>query len=197
MSAGSQEVRNAIRELKRRARARESLHSFCLNIEIPTITYPPEGPLCPDEDLIGPARSLMELHHALICDVLERCMTTHEGRCMIFAPPGTAKSMYTSVLAPAWFMGLRPMSRLILLSYAGDIAETQSSRVQDVVRQERYRQLYAEAPRLASEAVGDWSMTNGSEFKALGIGGAVTGNRANGLIVDDPVKGAEQADSEL
>jgi hypothetical protein len=193
----TQEIRNAFRELKRRARARESLHSFCLNVEIPTLTYPPGGPMCPDEDILGPARDLMEPHHALICDVLERCMTTFEGRCMIFAPPGTAKSMYTSVLAPAWYMGLNPKARLILLSYGAPIAETQSGRIQDVCRQERYRLLYAEEPRLASEAVGDWSLTNGSEFKALGIGGAVTGNRANGLIVDDPVKGAEQADSEL
>lgn len=193
----AQEIRNALRELKRRARARESLHSFCLNVEIPTLTYPATGPLCPDEDILGPARDFMELHHALICDVLERCMTTYEGRCMIFAPPGTAKSMYTSVLAPAWYMGLKPKCRLILLSYGDGPAETQSGRVQDVCRQERYRQLYAEVPTLpTSAAVGDWSMSNGSNLRAVGVGGAVTSYRADGLIVDDPVKGAEQADSE-
>jgi hypothetical protein len=192
----SQEIRNAFRELKRRARARESLHSFCLNVEIPTLTYPPTGPLCPDEDILGPARDFMELHHAVICDVLQRCMTTFEGRCMIFAPPGTAKSMYTSVLAPAWYMGLTPGARLILLTYAAELAEIQSERIQDVVKQERYRQLYAEAPTLTNEAVGNWGLSNKSELLAIGIGGAVTGNRANGLIVDDPVKGAEQADSE-
>lgn len=196
MSVVGQEVRNALREMKRRARARESLHSFCLNVEIPTLMYPPSGPMCPDEDILGPARDFMEHHHALICDVLERCMTTFEGRCMIFAPPGTAKSMYTSVLAPAWYMGLHPMCRLILLTYAAELAETQSERIQDVVKQERYRKLYAEEPRLANEAVGNWALTTGSEMLAIGIGGAVTGNRANGLIVDDPVKGAEQADSE-
>jgi hypothetical protein len=183
------------RELKRRARAREHLHSFALSIEIPTLTYPPRGPLCPDEDLLGPARDYMEAHIALICDVLERCMTTFEGRCMIFAPPGVAKSMYTSVLAPAWYMGLRPKSRLILLSYMGDVAEMQSLRVQEVCRQQRYRDLYIEAPRLESEAASHWGLTNGSDLRAVGIGGAVTSHRANGLIVDDPVKGAEQADS--
>jgi hypothetical protein len=193
MSSVRQEVANALREMKRRARARESLHSFCLNVQIPTVATDPP---CPDEDLFGSARELMELHHALICDVLQRCMTTYEGRCMIFAPPGVAKSMYTSVLAPAWYMGLTPGCRLILLSYAADIAELQSGRIQDVVRQDRYRLLYAEEPRLASEAVGNWETTTKCEMLAVGIGGAVTGNRANGLIVDDPVKGAEQADSD-
>jgi hypothetical protein len=193
MSSVRQEVANALREMKRRARARESLHSFCLNVQIPTVATDPP---CPDEDLFGSARELMELHHALICDVLQRCMTTYEGRCMIFAPPGTAKSMYTSVMAPAWYMGLTPGCRLILLSYASDIAELQSGRIQDVVRQDRYRLLYAEEPRLASEAVGNWETTTKCEVLAVGIGGAVTGNRANGLIVDDPVKGAEQADSD-
>lgn len=196
MSVPGQEVRNAIRELKRRARAREHLHSFCLSVEIPTLTYPPSGPLCPDEDILGPARIMMEPHHALICDVLERCMTTYEGRCMIFAPPGVAKSMYTSVLAPAWYMGLHPKTRLILLSYMGDVAEMQSIRVQEVCRQEHYRKLYSEAPTLESEAAGHWGLTNGSDLRAVGVGGAVTSHRANGLIVDDPVKGAEQADSE-
>ena len=196
MSQKTQEELNALRELRRRARARESLHSFCLNVEIPTLMYPAGGPMKPDEDILGPARDLMEAHHALICDTLQRCMTTFEGRCMIFAPPGVAKSMYTSVLAPAWYMGNNPKARLILLTYAAELAETQSSRIQEVVRQEHFRGLFFEAPELANEAVGKWKMTNDAEFLAIGIGGAVTGNRANGLIVDDPVKGAEQADSE-
>jgi hypothetical protein len=192
----SEDVRAALRELKRRARARESLHSFALNIEIPTVTYPNTGPLCPDEDILGPARDYMARHHALILDVLQRCMSTPFGRCMIFAPPGTAKSMYTSVIAPAWEMGRKPKTRIILTSYGDDLAEKQSGRIHDIVSQERYRNLWPEAPRLASKAVGDWSLTNGSEMLAKGITGGITGNRANGLIVDDPIAGREEADSE-
>lgn len=190
------EVAAAVRELKRRARARESLHTFALSIEIPTILYPDSGPLCPDEDILGPARDLMARHHALILDTLQRAMNTKFGRCMIFAPPGTAKSMYTSVIAPAWEMGRRPMSRVILTSYGDSLAEKQSGRIHDIIRQRRYRDLWLEAPELKSEARGDWSMTNGSEMLAKGITGGITGNRANGLIVDDPIAGREEADSE-
>src|SRR6185369_5144082 len=196
MSAVSAEVAAGLREMKRRARCRESLHSFALSIEIPTVTYPNTGPLCPDEDIMGPARDYMARHHALILDVLQRCMSTPFGRCMIFAPPGTAKSMYTSVIAPAWEMGRKPKTRIILTSYGDDLAEKQSGRIHDIVNQERYRNLWLENPRLASHAVGDWSMTNGSEMLAKGITGGITGNRANGLIVDDPIAGREEADSE-
>jgi hypothetical protein len=198
VSTVSAEVSAALRELRRRARARESLHTFALSIEIPTVIYPNTGPMCPDEDMLAPARELMALHHALILDVLQRCVTKEGGfgRCMIFAPPGTAKSMYTSVITPAWVMGRSPKTRIILGSYGADIAEKQSRRVQDIVRQEYYRQLFLENPKVRTEAAGDWSMTNGSEMLALGITGGVTGNRANGLIIDDPIAGREEADSE-
>lgn len=192
------QIEEAIRELKRRARCRESLHSFAMNIEIPTVIYGDSGPLCPDEDLMGPARAYMALHHALILDLLQRTIDKPGGfgRCMIFAPPGAAKSMYTSVITPAWVMGRSPKTRLILASYGGKIAEKQSKRVQDICRQQAYRDMWYEEPRLKTEAVGDWSLSNGSEFMALGLTGGITGNRAAGLIIDDPIAGREEADSE-
>jgi hypothetical protein len=189
------EVSAAVRELKRRARARESIHTFTLSIEIPTVHYPDRGPLCPNEEILGPARDYMAAHHALILDVLQRTMDKKFGRCMIFAPPGTAKSMYTSVIAPAWEMGRKPKTRIILTSYGDSLAEKQSKRCQEVVAQKRYRDLWLEAPELKTTAAGDWSMTNGSEMLAKGLTGGITGNRANGLIVDDPIAGREEADS--
>jgi phage terminase large subunit-like protein len=40
-------------------------------------------------------------------------------------------------------------------------------------------------------------LTNQSEYMAAGILGGVTGNRAGGLVIDDPYKGREDADSDL
>jgi phage terminase large subunit-like protein len=189
----SADVAAALRELKRRARARESLHTYALSVDIPTVPF--DAP-CPDEDLLGPARYAMAPHHAMILDVLQRTMTRHMGRCMIFAPPGSAKSLYTSVLAPTWYMGRKPGSRIILGSFNHTVAERQSRRAMQICAQQKYRDIWPEAPTLEREAASDWTLSNKSNMLALGMTGGVTSNRADGLIFDDPIAGREDADSE-
>lgn len=187
------EVAAAIRELKRRARARESLHSFALNVDIPTVPF--EAP-CPDEDMTGPAALLMARHHAAIMATLQRTANKPMGRCMIFAPPGSAKSLYTSVVLPTWEMGRKPGSRIILASYQAKLAYRQSRRAKMIVDSEKYRALWPQPPKLTKEADDYWTLDNGSEFLACGFESGITGNRANGFIIDDPVAGREDADSE-
>ena len=46
-------------------------------------------------------------------------------------------------------------------------------------------------------AVDEWALSNGSEWMAAGILTGITGNRADGIVWDDLIKGREQADSEL
>jgi hypothetical protein len=180
------------RELIRRARCRESLHSFAMNVQIPTV---PGEPLCPDEDLLGPAANFMAVHHAKILSTVQRTILRPMGRAIIMAPPGSAKSLY-SVAGVCWAMGKFPGHRFIYGSYADDLAEAQSRRAQLLVQQDHYRMLWAEEPRLAKEAVSRWNLTNESEFLAAGLLSGLTGNRANGWLIDDPLKGREQADSE-
>jgi hypothetical protein len=190
----SSEVAAALKELKRRARARESLHSYAMNVDIPTVPF--EAP-CPDESVEGPAALLMARHHAAILGCLQRTANRPMGRCMIFAPPGSAKSLYTSVLLPTWEMGRRPGSRIILASYQSTLAERQSRRAIQICASDKYKVLWPEAPVLTSEAAHQWSLSNKSEMIATGMLGGVTGNRANAIIIDDPVSGREDADSEL
>lgn len=187
------EVAAALRELKRRARARESLHSFMLNVDVPTVPF--EAP-CPDEDTTGPAALLMARHHAAILSTLQRTANRPMGRCMIFAPPGSAKSLCTSVVLPAWEMGRKPGARIILASYQAKLAYRQSRRAKMIVDSDKYRALWPQAPKMTKEADDYWTLDNGSEFLACGFESGITGNRANGFIIDDPVAGREDADSE-
>lgn len=195
-------------ELLKRKRSQQSLHSFALNIDIPGA---PMQALCPDEDLIGDARDLMTPHHALICDHIQRTMNTPFGRLMIMAPPGSAKSSYATVIAPAWDASRPPPDwrttpgapalwragdgRIILTSYNDQLAQKQSRRCQQICRSQRYMNLWDEPVLVDREAVGDWSLSNKTEILAAGIMGGITGNRAHGIIIDDPVAGREEADS--
>jgi predicted phage terminase large subunit-like protein len=193
MAANPSEVRREVaRDLIRRKRCRESLHSFALNIDIPTA---PHGALFPEEEMTGPAADLMAKHHALILSVAERTVKRPYGRAIIMAPPGTAKSTYISVVVPPWAMGRIPGSRYILTSYASTLAHRQSRRARSICEQQAYRDIWDEEPRVDKDSDPEWSLTNKSELLAAGLMAGITGSRANGAIVDDPVAGREEADS--
>jgi len=195
-------------ELLRRQRARTSLVEFSQAIEVPGV---PQVDVNDEEDEKGklkdptervqvsykPVESQVALHHLLMMQAIQRCIETPRGRLMIFAPPGSAKSTYASVLAPAWAMGRKPNTQIILASYATSIAAKQSRKVRSIMRDPRYASIWAEKPTLLDDqrAVDDWQLSNGSSMMAAGLLAGITGNRADGIIIDDPVANREQADS--
>ncbi|KKK58754.1 hypothetical protein LCGC14_3041230, partial [marine sediment metagenome] len=187
---------DAAAEMIRRKRCQQSLHSFALNINIPGA---PMDALCPDEDLVGPARDLMTAHHALMYQKLQDTMNTPYGRLMLFLPPGAAKSSAANV-AMAWDMSRPPHQqgdkRLIMVSYNDKIVAKQSGRVQTMCKSPEY-QLWDDKVRIVTDAKGEWSLSNGAELMAAGILSGITGSRADGILIDDPVKNREDADSEL
>lgn len=111
------------------------------------------------------------------------------------APPGTAKSTYVSVVTPPWVMGRTPGSRIILTSYGSTLAHRQSRRARTITEQQLYRDLWDEAPTVDKDSDPEWSLSNKSELLAAGLLAGITGARANGAIIDDPVAGREEADS--
>lgn len=111
---------------------------------------------------------------------------------MVLMPPGSAKSIYCSVLFPAWLFAQIPNLDVIGASHSSDLAEDFSGRVQGYVRQ--YSRVLGYG--LASENVKRWRTTNGGVYRAAGIGGSITGRRSDITIIDDPVRGAADAESE-
>lgn len=198
----------AASELLRRQRARASLVEFSQAIEIPGVPMvDPADEETQDGKLrdrfehepiaYKPIESRIAAHHLLIMQAIQRCIETPRGRLMIFAPPGSAKSTYASVIAPSWIMGKNPGTQIILASYATTIAAKQSRKVRAICRDPRYGALWSERPTISADqrAIDDWSMTNGSSMMAAGLLAGITGNRADGVIIDDPLANREQADS--
>lgn len=188
--------RHAASELARRKRATQSLHTFGMSIDIPTVIG--EAPQ-PDETLC-PAEYLYALHHRVIIAAIERTINRPFGRLLIMAPPGSAKSSYASVVLPPYVMGRRSKFQFILTSYASELAWKQSARAMKIVEQEKYKQLawgYDAPLQFTKEAQANWELNNGSACIAAGLTAGITGNRADGWVIDDPVAGREEADSEL
>lgn len=116
---------------------------------------------------------------------------------MIFAPPGCAKSTYASVAAPAYLLGLYQDFDIISASYASELAKRFGRRVRHMCRSKDFQDIFETELREDNQAVDQWSLKNNSSYRAVGIMGGITGFRANLFIIDDPVAGREEADSEI
>lgn len=182
----------AATELLRRRRARESLIGFAQAIDIPGKPIDEDDEDC--ERFLN-IETGMAAHHILLMQAVQRCIETPNGRLMVFMPPGSAKSTYVSVVTPAWAMGKWPGFRVIGASYASDLARKLGRRCRSIAKQGGYRGLFATGLSAESSAADEWSLTSGSEYMAGGLTSGITGNRANLILIDDPVKGREAADS--
>ena len=136
-------------------------------------------------------------HHLLICDALERVERGECKRLMIFMPPRHGKSMLVSEFFPAWYLGRNPSHSVIASSYALELAEDFGRKVRNQLRDPLWNRVFPQASLDTSSASSTKISTNaGGNYYAVGVGGATTGRGAHLLLIDDPVKGREDADSE-
>jgi predicted phage terminase large subunit-like protein len=184
--------KNAASELIRRERAAESLVDFAQYIDIPGV------PTSDDDNgwELAPVETGVAAHHALIMRVMQGVLDGTIPRAMLFLPPGSAKSSYGSVVFPAWAMGKKPGFKVILASYGSDLAKKHGRRARQIVRSMKFTNVFGTKISADTGAADYWAIDNGSEYMAGGILSGITGNRAHLLIIDDPVKGREEADSE-
>lgn len=181
----------AARELLIRRRARQSLLDYANAIDIPGAPASDD----PDTEFFFPIETTMALHHRILLGKLEEVSKRLHGRLMVFMPPGSAKSSYASVVFPSQYLGSQQNRRVILASYGDDLARKMGRRTRSIIKQPRFAGIWQTGLTEESKAAESFSLTNGSEYMAGGILSGLTGNRAHGIIIDDPVKGREQADS--
>lgn len=136
-------------------------------------------------------------HHQLLIDKLEAVERGEIRRLMVFMPPGSAKSTYGSVVFPSWYLGRNPKNSIIHGSHTTELAERWGRRIRNQVSEPKYGLVF-DGVELAqdSQAAGRWGLANGGEYYAAGCGSAIVGFRADLGLLDDPIAGREQADSE-
>ena len=133
------------------------------------------------------------LHHRLI---IEKLTAVAEGRIknlILLMPPGSGKSIYASVWFVCWFLARYPTKSIISASHTVELAESWGRKVRNLISE--HRATLGIAISDDSKAAGRWSLKSGGEYFAAGVGSAVVGRRADGIIIDDPVAGQEAANS--
>ena len=109
-------------------------------------------------------------------------------------PPGAAKSTYSSILYAPWYFAQHPDHCLIAASHTAELAEKWGRRVRNLIAEHSLVLGVGLAPD--SQAAGRWETNSGGEYFAAGVGGAVAGRRADLVVIDDPIRSREDADSE-
>lgn len=136
-------------------------------------------------------------HHRLLIAELEAVERGDTPRLMIFMPPGSAKSTYASVLFPPWFLGRNPQKSIITASYGQRLSARFGKRCRNIVASPGYKRVFGFGLAADSSAKDEWEVAPGGEFTASSVDGAVTGRRGDLILVDDPIKGRAEADSEV
>jgi predicted phage terminase large subunit-like protein len=138
--------------------------------------------------------------HKDICRRLEKfsqdVVEKKSPRLMLFMPPRHGKSTLASIAFPAWHLGRNPDHEFISCSYSGSLAMGFSRKVRQLLREPTYKTAFKTRLDPDSQSAEAWLTTSGGGFVAAGVGGGITGKGAHILVIDDPVKNREDAESQ-
>ena len=145
----------------------------------------------------------MKWFHTAIADACQRLLDGSLGtdKLMVFVPPQHGKSEIVSRSFPAWALGVDPSLKIVAASYAFSLAAQFSRSLQRLMVSEHYGAVFPRSQLGGRQggyvrAVDMFEMVgSGGFYKAVGVGGALTGTPADIGIIDDPIKDALQASS--
>lgn len=120
---------------------------------------------------------------------LDKVSTGEIKRLIIEMPPRHGKSELATIRYPVYRLKLKPETRIIVGAYSQTLAEKFSRKARRVAANGK---LELSKERNSAE---DWETVQGGGFRAVGVGGGVTGQGGDLIIVDDPVKNREEAES--
>lgn len=131
-------------------------------------------------------------HLAYIQERLEAQARGEVANLMVLCPPQHGKSELVTVRYPVWRLEMEPRLRVIVSAYNQAYVDKLARKIRRIAMA---RECFRFAPD--RKAASEWELVDGGGLLAVGIGGGVTGNPAELAVIDDPIKGREDAESEI
>jgi len=128
-------------------------------------------------------------HLLYLQEQLERITSGELLRLILTVPPRHGKSQLVTVRYPVWRLERDPTLRIIIGAYGQSLAEKFSRQARKI----------AEGRMALGDraAAGEWETAEGGGVRAVGVGAGITGQGGDLIVVDDPVKSREEAESEV
>ncbi|NCU27749.1 hypothetical protein EOM86_13710, partial [Candidatus Nomurabacteria bacterium] len=134
-------------------------------------------------------------HTDFICEQLLRVERGEITRLILTMPPRHSKSMTVSETFPSHFIGRDPSRRVITVCY-GDALARKFGRANRRKIEEFGRELFGVTVSPENASMNNWGIQeHAGGMISAGIGGPITGEGADLLIIDDPIKNREEAES--
>ena len=131
-------------------------------------------------------------HLAFMGQLIARSIVAGDARVILNLGPGTGKSQLCAVGTPAWILANWPTKKIIIGTHTKDLSTKFGHEV---------RELLKENPELGvslrqdSTRKDEWYTRQGGGVKAVGVGGATIGFRADAFILSDLYPGWKEAAS--
>lgn len=136
-------------------------------------------------------------HLEKMCEELMRLERGEIKRLVISMPPRRGKSETATRRFASWFFGRNASRQSILAGYNEDFAIDEfGSKIKPILQSETYQEIFPEFaldPGKKSNQI--LRSVKGGQIFSVGVGGGLTGRGADFLIIDDPIKNAEEAES--
>lgn len=134
--------------------------------------------------------------HKVIAAALEEVESGNIKRLIVNLGPRHGKSQLTSRLFPAWYLGRNPKGSIILGTYNETFSWDFGRDVRGILRDPLYAQVFPGVDlRPGAASVDRLELLSGGKMFFAGRGGSITGRGAGLLILDDPIKDRDEADS--
>jgi len=126
-------------------------------------------------------------HHRKLAKIFQDVVDGKKKRVIINIAPRMGKSEFSSYLFPAYFLGNFPEKKIIMGTHTASLSEDFGRRVRNLIDSEDYKEVFPETQVADDQkAAGKWSTTDGGQYYAAGVGGALAGRGADLFVIDDP-----------
>ena len=127
-------------------------------------------------------------HHDLIAEYLEATLAGEIKRLIINVAPRSTKSVETTICFPTYVWIKQPQKRFLFGSYAASLATKHSVLRRNIIESDWYQRGYGSRFQLSSDVNTKAEFTNDKtgQMKAAGMGGSITGEGGDFIIIDDP-----------
>jgi predicted phage terminase large subunit-like protein len=120
----------------------------------------------------------------------------NEGRLIVEMPVRHGKSELCSIWTPVWYLHHHPDKQIVLASYEQTWATNKFGRpVRNLV--ERHKKKLGITLSKDLSGGSEWQTLQGGGMATVGVGGPLTGRGVDLMIIDDPVKNFEEANSKV
>lgn len=115
-----------------------------------------------------------------------------KNKLIINMPPRSLKTFLTAIAFPAWLLGRKPHTKIIVASYSFTLAKQSAAACRELIKSDFYRMIFpATILSQTQREKHHWETEQKGQYYAASSMGTITGIGADYILIDDPVKPTE------